>query len=189
MPVADSLQNLLEGIYSSVMEARRILHQQHLQLFTSYFDKKVIPDPDTGDLTEVYVPRLVAMATSRGVGENEVFEIVEAPAITLVPLSGLSIDTMEIEFETKLTDLTILDETDTVVAEASDEANDSVSNIISRTIDDLFGSSSEISIMHKGDGFESSTSPAKVKITFKMTDPPEAVSLMQEELLDYLRQN
>ncbi|WP_020594272.1 DUF2589 domain-containing protein [Kiloniella laminariae] len=186
--MSQSLQNLLEGIYSSVLEARRFVNMQHLKLFQSYFETKVITDPDTGDKIEIYVPRLVAMATSKGVGDQETFEIFEAAAVTLVPMSTLSIDTLEIEFETKLTNLDVTPTTKSSDEDAAtkDKSEDD-SGIIRRTIDDLFGTASEITIMPKGDGFQSSTSPAKVKINFKMSDPPEGVSLIQEQLLDYLR--
>jgi hypothetical protein len=181
-----SLQTLLEGIYSSVLEARRFVNQQHLKLFESYFENKVITDPATGRPTEVYVPRVVAMATSAGVGAEERYQIVEAPAVTLVPLSSLSIDTLEIEFETKLTNLGDVAEEGIDEELAAEEADDEA-GLIRRTINDLFGASSEISIMSKGDSFESGASPAKVKVTFKMHDPPEGVSLLQEQMLDYIR--
>ncbi|MCZ4280697.1 DUF2589 domain-containing protein [Kiloniella laminariae] len=190
--MSQSLQNLLEGIYSSVLEARRFVNMQHLKLFQSYFETRVITDPDTGEKIEVYVPRLVAMATSKGVGDQETFEIFEAAAVTLVPMSTLSIDTLEIEFETKLTNLDVTPTAKPDSKSEGEEATDADdveddSGIIRRTIDDLFGTASEITIMPKGDSFQSSTSPAKVKINFKMSDPPEGVSLIQEQLLDYLR--
>lgn len=184
--MAQTLQTLLEGIYVSVLEARRFVNQQHLDLFKSYFEVKRVPDPETGGEIEAYVPRLVAMATSTGVGENERFEIFETPAVTLIPLNTLAIDTMEIEFETKLNNLNILDHPDAANEDTTPPPEDEP-DVIRRTIDDLFGTASEITIMNKGDSFESGTSPAKVKITFKLQDPPEGAALIQEQLLDYLR--
>ncbi|MFN3225424.1 MAG: DUF2589 domain-containing protein [Hyphomicrobiales bacterium] len=177
---------MLEGIYSSVLEARRFVNAQHLQLFQSYFEPKVIDDPDTGDKIEVYTPRLLAVATSQGVGDQETFDVVEAPVLTLVPLTTLSIDTLEIEFEAKLTDLEVVSREDEDDGE-TDDASDEDEGIIKRTINDLFGTASEIKIMPKGDSFDSGASPAKIKIVFKMTDPPEGASLLQEQMLDYIR--
>ncbi|MBN9888857.1 DUF2589 domain-containing protein [Salipiger abyssi] len=197
--MSHSLQTLLEGIYASVLEARRFVNLQHLQLFQSYFETKVVKDRATGEDVEVYVPRLVAMATSRGVGTQEHYDIVEAPAITLVPMSTLNIDTLEIEFEAKLASFEIKpheDKDDEQEDEKDEQAEepekaeaeeDDTFTIIRRTIDDLFDTASEITVMTKGDSFESSASPAKVKVTFKMTNPPEGVELIQEQLLDYLR--
>ncbi|GAB5508874.1 MAG: hypothetical protein Rhims3KO_02750 [Hyphomicrobiales bacterium] len=184
--MAQSLQTLLEGIYSSVLEARKYVSSQHLRLFQSYFETKIITDPDTGDPLEVYTPRLLSLATSQGVGENETFEVIDAPVLALVPLHTLAIDTLEIEFEAKLTNLEV------VKAKDQQEPNEGESeghpSLIRRTIDDLFGTAAEISIMSKSDSFESSASPAKVKIVFKMTEPPEGVNLLQEQMLDYIRQ-
>ncbi|APZ52326.1 DUF2589 domain-containing protein [Salipiger abyssi] len=199
--MSHSLQTLLEGIYASVLEARRFVNLQHLQLFQSYFETKIVKDPATGEEVEVYVPRLLAMATSRGVGADERYDIIEAPAITLVPMSTLNIDTLEIEFEAKLASFEIKPREDDTEKEAPEEntedkpeepeqaeaEEEDTFTVIRRTIDDLFDTASEITVMTKGDSFESSASPAKVKVTFKMTNPPEGVELIQEQLLDYLR--
>ncbi|MEL6701889.1 MAG: DUF2589 domain-containing protein, partial [Pseudomonadota bacterium] len=96
--MTNSLQTLLEGIYSSVLEARKFVNDQHLKSFESYFEKRLIQDPDTKDIVEVYAPRLVSVATSKGVGKDETFEIIDAPVMTLIPLSTLAIDTLEFEF-------------------------------------------------------------------------------------------
>lgn len=184
--MTQSLQTLLEGIYSSVLEARKYVSAQHLRLFQSYFETKIITDPDTGDPLEVYTPRLLSLATSQGVGENETFEVIDAPVIALVPLNTLAIDTLEIEFEAKLTNLEIVKAQDE--QKPGDETAEDHPNLIRRTIDDLFGSAAEISIMAKSDSFESSASPAKVKIVFKMTEAPEGAALIQEQMLDYIRQ-
>ena len=185
--MSQSLQTLLEGIYSSVLEARRFVNLQHLKLFQSYFETKVVEDPATGGKVEVYTPRLLALATSKGAGKDETFEIVEAPAITLVPLSTLSIETLEIEFEAKLTNLTVVEKEAKPEPKKTAKQKREEKDIITRTIDDLFGTSAEIEIMSKGESFDSGTSPAKVKIMFKMSEPPEGVNLIQEQLLDYVR--
>lgn len=185
--MSQSLQTLLEGIYSSVLEARRFVNLQHLKLFQSYFDTKVVEDPETGQKLEVYTPRMVALTTTKEKKSNGEFDIIEAPALTLVPLSTLSIETLEIEFEAKLTNLTMVEKEKPKPVRKTAKQKREEKDIITRTIDDLFGTSAEIEIMSKGDSFESSTSPAKVKVMFKMSEPPEGVNLIQEQLLDNLR--
>lgn len=189
--MAQTLQTLLEGIYSAVLEAKRFVTAQHLKLFQSYFETRIIQDPDTGKPLEVYTPRLLSVATSKGVGEAETFDVVDAPVLALVPMDTLAIDTLEIEFETKLTDLEFIKPESDAPDKDADAAgdDDDEPSVIRRTIDDLFGTSAEIRIMHKGEGFESSASHAKVKIVFKMSEAPEGVNLLQEQMLDYIRQS
>jgi hypothetical protein len=178
--LSESLQDLLEGIYSSVIEARRFVNQQHLKLFESYFDRQVVHDPSTDSDTEIYVPRIVTLATRHSTGDFASYEVIEAAVAVLVPMATLALETLEIEFSAKLHGLT--------PGEVSENANeDEDVGIIRRTIDDLFGTSSDIGIMMKGDGFDTAVSPARVKVTFKRIDPPEGVSLVQEELLRHLR--
>ncbi len=187
--MAHSLQTLLEGIYASVLEARHYVSKQHLQLFKSYFDKRSIKDPETGRPLEVYTPRLLAIATSQGVGDAETFDVVDAPVLTLVPLNTLAIDTLEIEFEAKLTDLEVFEPDETLDDAAEYGSTVDEPGLVRRTIDDLLGAAAEIKILPKSDSFESGASPAKVKVTFKMSEAPEGVNLLQEQLLDYIRQS
>jgi len=193
--MAASLKTLLEGIYSSVLEARRYVSAQHFEVFRSYFEKKIIDDPVTGR-TQVYVPRLISIATSKIEGGRETFDVTDAPQMTLIPLSTLAIETLEIEFEAKLTNLNMFqdageddDEDEGGGPEDTLDGNGDYEDagFISRTYEELRHVADDINVMIKGESLDSAASPAKVKITFKLTDPPEGVSLIQEQLLDYLR--
>ncbi|MEX0956797.1 MAG: DUF2589 domain-containing protein [Rhizobiaceae bacterium] len=181
--MALTLQTLLEGIYSSVIEAGNFVTAQHFKMFESYFERKRITDEVLGE-TEVYVPRLIAMAYSKIENGEEKFDVYEAPQAALIPMSTLAIETLEMEFEAKIANFEALAETKGDESEAG-EAEDP--GILKRTFDQLREVAGEVEIMMKGDSMESSASPVKVKITFKIQPPPEGVALIQEQLLDYLR--
>lgn len=207
--MSQSFQTLLEGIYGSILEARRHIDTQHLELFESYFDSSIVTDPATGERIKAYAPRMIAVATTRA-GRTEV---VQAPVAVLIPQSGLAIETLEIEFETKLANLNF--DTDEVrpapeaaAAEAAapeaktaaksrrkaakapepdDAGEDDDLGVITRTISDFLSPRGDVQIMMKGPDFDSAVSPAKVKVTFRMQPPPEGAALIYEELLKYLR--
>lgn len=180
-----SLQTLLEGLYSSVLEARHYVNAQHLKLFESYFDTTTITDPDTGKKVEAYTPKLITIATSKGVGAGETYDITDAPLLSLIKLTHLSVDSLEIEFEAKLTNLSEVAKED---AASAPPAPPDERGIIRRAIDGLFGTSMQVNIMSKSGSFDSGASPAKVKIIFKATEAPEGIHLIQEQMLDYIRQ-
>ncbi len=56
-----------------------------------------------------------------------------------------------------------------------------------RTLDEFLGIAGHLEVMPKGESFESTTSLANIKVTFKIGDTPEGVAMIQEKMLDYLR--
>ena len=59
--------------------------------------------------------------------------------------------------------------------------------VVSRIFTSPVPARGTIKIMPKGNKMASSTSPAKVKVTFKMNEPAEGATLIQEQMLDYIR--
>lgn len=152
-------------------------------MFEGYFHKEIVETPE-GQKVEAYTPRLIAFATSKIVDGKESFDLLEAPAIAMVPLHTLAIETIEVEFEAKLSNFTAadLEQTETEVSTTVED-----DTILRRTFRGVEEIAHEIEVMVKGESFESSASPAKVKVTFKLHDAPEGSQLLQEEMLDYLR--
>ena len=161
------------------------MNAQHIKLFESYFDQRTITDPDTGRKLEAYTPKLIPIAMSKGVGDSETFDIIDTPLLALIKLTHLSVDQLDITFEAKLSNLSQAAEPPTEEPPAKDEERSQ----IRRAIDGLFDTSMDINIMPKGGSFDSGASPATVKITFKATEAPEGIHLLQEQLLDYIRQS
>ena len=131
--MALTLQTLLEGIYSSVIEAGNFVTAQHFKMFESYFERRRITDEVLGE-TEVYVPRLVAMAYSKIENGQEKFDVYEAPQAALIPMSTLGIETLEMEFEAKISNF------EELVQAGRDEAADAEQEepgLIRRTFDQL----------------------------------------------------
>ncbi len=183
--MALTLQTLLEGIYSAVIQAGNFVTAQHFKMFESYFERRTIQDEVLGR-TEVYVPRLIAMAYSKIENGEEKFDVYEAPQAALIPLSTLAIETLEMEFEAKISNF---EELAKPPAEEDGEEGKKPEEpgVLRRTFDELRHAAGEVEIMMKGEAMDSAASPVKVKITFRLKDPPEGISLIQEQLLDYLR--
>lgn len=185
--MAQSLQTLLEGLYAAVLDARRLVDAQHLKQFESYFDTQMVPDPKTGAPVQAFVPRLIPIATARAAGPQDVFDLTNVPALALTKLGYLSLDSIEIEFEAKLTNL---DQVDARAPPSQESLNQAKAEpgILRRTFGELFGTTAEPRIMPKSGTFESGAAPAKVRISFKTTDTVEGMHLIQERMFDHIRQ-
>ena len=88
--MANSLDNIFQGIYKSIVEAQNTIEQHYLgEVKEDYFDKK-------GN------PHMVAVKLPHGnTGEMKIINI---PMITLVPHNGMAIKEVEIEMKVALSE-------------------------------------------------------------------------------------
>ena len=83
------LDEVLQGIYSSVVEAQNTIESHYLgEVVEDYFEKDGTPK-----MIVVKLP-----------GQNGELKNVHIPAITLVPHQGILIDEVEVEMKVKLSD-------------------------------------------------------------------------------------
>ena len=86
--MSNSLDNVFQGIYKSIVEAQNIIEQHYLgEIKEDYFDKDGNPY-----MIEVKLPH----------GDNGEMKTVNIPVITLVPHNGMSIKEVEIDMKVAL---------------------------------------------------------------------------------------
>ena len=86
--MADSLDNVFQGIYKSIVEAQNTIEQHYVgEVKEDYFDKKGNPY-----MIPIQLPK----------GENGEMKTINIPVITLVPHNGMAIKEVEIEMEVAL---------------------------------------------------------------------------------------
>ena len=86
--MANSLDNVFQGIYKSIVEAQNIIEQHYLgEIKEDYFDKDGNPY-----MIEVKLPH----------GDNGEMKTVNIPVITLVPHNGMAIKEVEIDMKVAL---------------------------------------------------------------------------------------
>ena len=86
--MTDSLDNVFQGIYKSIVEAQNTIEQHYVgEVKEDYFDKKGNPY-----MIPIQLPK----------GENGEMKTVNIPVITLVPHNGMAIKEVEIEMEVAL---------------------------------------------------------------------------------------
>ena len=86
--MSNSLDNVFQGIYKSIVEAQNIIEQQYLgEIKEDYFDKDGNPY-----MIEVKLPH----------GDNGEMKTVNIPVITLVPHNGMAIKEVEIDMKVAL---------------------------------------------------------------------------------------
>ena len=86
--MSNSLDNVFQGIYKSIVEAQNIIEQHYLgEIKEDYFDKDGNPY-----MIEVKLPH----------GDNGEMKTVNIPVITLVPHNGMAIKEVEIDMKVAL---------------------------------------------------------------------------------------
>ena len=86
--MADSLDNVFQGIYKSIVEAQNTIEQHYIgEIKEDYFDKDG-------------KPYMIAVQLPHGAGGE--LQTINIPVITLVPHNGMAIKEVEIEMEVAL---------------------------------------------------------------------------------------
>ena len=86
--MGNSLDNVFQGIYKSIVEAQNTIEQHYVgEIKEDYFDKNGKPY-----MVPVQLP----------VGQNGEMKTINIPVITLVPHNGMSIKEVEIEMQVAL---------------------------------------------------------------------------------------
>ena len=86
--MANSLDNVFQGIYKSIVEAQNTIEQHYIgEIKEDYFDKDG-------------KPHMIAVQLPHGVGGE--LQTINIPVITLVPHNGMAIKEVEVEMEVAL---------------------------------------------------------------------------------------
>ena len=86
--MADSLDNVFQGIYKSIVEAQNTIEQHYIgEIKEDYFDKDG-------------KPYMIAVQLPHGAGGE--LQTINIPVITLVPHNGMAIKEVEIDMEVAL---------------------------------------------------------------------------------------
>ncbi|HSG99892.1 MAG TPA: DUF2589 domain-containing protein [candidate division Zixibacteria bacterium] len=145
-----SFHRILEGITNAILHARRVVENQNQGLLRQFFDS----GPDSESLRAKVVVIHVPSMTEAGKTEP-----IEVPLVTLVPLSGLEIADVTIEFKAEILGL---DDAEAMEKGAKEK---------------------QLFLGLKGGGSSKKSNEVSVKVTVKGTDPPEGLVRINQHIL------
>jgi len=168
----NKLTDLLAGIQSAVADTMQQIEMQHTNMLKKYFDIDESGNHITAKTVAVEIPARNQLKSAT--------EIINVPLVSLVPIRSLKIDEIMLEFEARISAINI----------AEDEKKSK--NI---KINEGLGTgyqlsnkiAPEIMIEMKKPSFGSSTTPIKISIRFKDSDPPEGIVRVSEHILNQIK--
>jgi hypothetical protein len=178
--MADSLNDLVEGVQYAVMEAQEIAEEHHMALVSRFFEKD--DDGKEKAITQtIYVPNM-----NPATKEEQPFVQVDVPLICLAQLGGIKIKELKVTFVANLSSLDTEEEVEEKKAEeAADEAEADAATPepLKRLGRRARKKGRRLRMgMKKGGGADEFTK-ATIEICFVGTDPPEGAVRVNDRLL------
>lgn len=157
------LNDLLSALHGAVAEANHLLRAQQLASIWQHFDKRKSKSGRT-----IYVPQQVRVVTPSA-DEEGGEHLYEVPVASLLPMSSLELDELEMEFDARLEGLTPKSKSQVKNAEDLEKI--------------LNESPYEHNVQMSLEGSAFGRAPkARVKLTFKLRDPPQGLGDLEKHL-------
>jgi hypothetical protein len=178
--MAETLNDLIEGVQYAVIEAQEVAEEHHLNLISRFFEEK---DGRTQAITQqVHVPNM----NPDTMKESPYLEY-SVPLICLMSLGAIKIDTLKVTFTARLSSLDTGEETAAKEEKAAKEeaSADTATPDVLKPLGRRARAKKRRKLnmgMRKGAGREDDTQMT-VEIIFKGTDPPEGVVRVNDRLL------
>jgi hypothetical protein len=179
--MSQKLTDLLSGLQSAVAEVMQQIEMQHTSVLKKYFDIDETGEHITAKTVAIEIP-----SRDKSISETE---IVNVPLVTLIPIRSLKIEEISIDFEARINAVEIKDIKDKFETKGDkrnknsgdEDPMEDINNMNKKNV------SSEILIEMKKHNFVSQSTPVKISIKFKDSDPPEGIVRVSEHILNQIK--